>query len=121
ALDILQIVLAQGRTGLLYKELITDKHLAQSVQAMATFPVGRYPNIFLFILTPAQGHTPDELQKALDELLNRLKQQKLDGNTLARAKAQARVMTISRLTSNAGLAGMLGAYQANYGDWRKLL
>jgi predicted Zn-dependent peptidase len=120
ALDILQIALAQGRTGLLYKELISEKHLAQTVQAMATFPVGRYPNIFLFVLTPAPGHTPDELQKALDELLNRLKQQKLDSNTLARAKAQARVITINRLTSNAGLAGMLGAYQANYGDWRKL-
>jgi predicted Zn-dependent peptidase len=120
ALDVLQIILSQGRTGMLYKELITDKHLAQSAQAASSFPGGRFPNIFLFVLVPAQGHTADELQRALDEFLNRLKQQRLDDNTMVRARAQARAMLMNRLGGNAGLAAMLGMYQGGYGDWRKL-
>ena len=120
ALDVLQILLSQGRTGLLYKELITDKHLAQSAQAASSFPGGRFPNIFLFVVVPAQGHTADELQRALDEFLNRLKQQRLDDNTMVRARAQARVTLMNRLGGNAGLAAMLGLYRGGYGDWRKL-
>jgi predicted Zn-dependent peptidase len=120
ALDLLQIVLTQGRAGLLYKELVTDKHYAQSVRASSTFPAGRYPNSFVFILTPGPGHTVEENQRTLEEFLNRLKQQRLDPGTMDRARAQARAQFINRLSGNAGLAGMLGFYQANFGDWRKL-
>jgi predicted Zn-dependent peptidase len=120
AFDILQIVLGQGKTGLLQKELATDSHLAQLVQIRATFPAGRYPNLFTFTLVPAPGHTVEENETALEQYLNRLKMQKIDKPIIDRAKAQARVMMVNRMTGNAGLAGMLGVYQANYGDWRKL-
>jgi zinc protease len=120
AFDVLQMVLGEGRTGLLYKELITDKRLAQSVQVGAAFPAGRYANLFLFVLVPAQGHTVDENEKALDEFLNRLKVQKLEATVLARAKAHARVTLINRLAGNAGIAALLGLFQADFGDWRKM-
>jgi predicted Zn-dependent peptidase len=120
ALDILQIVLGQGKTGLLHKELVTERHLAQSVQVRATFPAGHYPNLFLVAMVAAQGHTVEENEKALDEYLNRLKQQRMELPVIDRAKAQARVVLVNRLSSNAGIAGLLGNYQAEYGDWRKL-
>jgi len=120
AFDVLQLALGQGRTGLLYKELITEKHVAQTVQAFATFPAGRYPNVFMFLLTPAQGHTSEETQKALEDYLNRLKMQKLEPTTLARAKAQGRALALNRLAGNAGVASMLGIYEGSYGNWRKL-
>ena len=90
ALDLLQIILTQGRSGLLYKELVSDKHYAQSVQASSTFPAGRYPNSFLFILTPGSGHTVEENQRTLEEFLNRLKQQRLDPGAMDRAPADRR-------------------------------
>jgi zinc protease len=120
AFDILRFVLTQGRSSVLTRDLITEKHVAGSVQSAATYPAGRYLNEYLFIVTPGQGHTVDENQKALEEALNRLKMQKVDLNTLARAKAQARAGVLNRLGGNAGLAGMLGVFQGTYGDWRKL-
>jgi predicted Zn-dependent peptidase len=120
AFDILQIALGQGRTGVLSQELVTDKRVLQNLQIRATFPAGRYPNLFVFALVPAQGRTVEDAQKSLEEFLNRLKSQKIQATIIERAKALAHVAAINRLTGNAGIAGMLGVYQANYGDWRKL-
>ena len=120
AFDVLQLILSHGKTGLLYRELVTDKHLAQRVDATATFPGGLYPNLFLLAMVAAQGHTIEENQKALDDFLLRLKQQRLDQATIARAKAQARLLLINRLASNAGMASILTTYHGSYGSWRKL-
>jgi predicted Zn-dependent peptidase len=118
--DVIQMVLSSGRTGLLYKELVQEKRIALQAQAAATFPDGRYANLFVFLLVPAFGHTVDENQKALDDLLVRFESQKVDAETLARVKTKVRAGLIRRLASNAGLASMLTAYYGSYGDWRKL-
>jgi predicted Zn-dependent peptidase len=118
--DIIQLILSSGRTGLLYKEMVEEKRLSLAAQAGATFPDGRYPNLFLFFLAPAKGHTVEDNQKALDDLLERFKAKKVDAETLARAKTQTRALVIRRLGSNSGLASALTMYYASYGDWRKL-
>jgi len=120
ALDVLQIVLGQGKTGLLQKEIVGEQHAAQAVQVRATFPAGQYPNLFTFALVAGSGRSLDESERALEEYLNRLKLQRIELPVIDRAKAQARVSLIGRLTSNPGIAGMLGGYQAEYRDWRKL-
>jgi len=119
AFDLLQVLLAYGKSGLLHNELIANKHLAQTVETSSTMPAGRYPNLFLIRVIAAQGHTLEENQQAVDEFLNRLKLQVVPG-ALARAKVQARSMVYNRLMTNPGLAALLGSYQANYGDWRML-
>jgi predicted Zn-dependent peptidase len=118
--DILQTILSGGRTGLLQKELVQEKAVAQVAAAQATFPAGRFPCLFLFVLSPKQGHTLEESRKALDELLIRFEAKPVDAVTLARAKAQARVAALRRLGSNPELAAILPAYYAGYGDWRQL-
>jgi predicted Zn-dependent peptidase len=118
--DMLQVILSSGRTGMLYKELVEDKRISQAVQAGATFPNGRYPNVFVFFLVPSQGHTLDENQKALDDLLARLKAKKVDAETLQRARTQTRATVVQALGSNSGLAKLLALHSASYGDWRKL-
>ncbi|HTS60843.1 MAG TPA: pitrilysin family protein [Candidatus Acidoferrales bacterium] len=118
--DVVQILLTQGRSGLLYEELVGNRHVAQAVEGASSMPAGRYPNLFLLRLTAAQGHSVEENQQALDEFLNRLKVQAMDAVTLARGRAQARSIVLNRLMTNAGMAAMLGSYESNYGDWRKL-
>lgn len=119
-LDVISGILSSGRTGLLYKELVRDKQIALEAEADDTFPDGKYPNLFLFFLAPARGHGTAENEKALDELLDKFKSQKVDAVTLARVKTKTRAGLIRRLASNPGMAGLLAAYYANYGDWRKL-
>ena len=118
--DVISLILSSGRTGLLYKELVQEKKIALVAQASATYPDGRYPNLFAFFLAPSVGHNVDEDLKALDDLLGRFKARKVDAETLARVKTKARAGVIRRLDNNAGLARMLATYYASYGDWRKL-
>jgi predicted Zn-dependent peptidase len=118
--DVISGVLSSGRTGLLYKELVRDKQVALEAEAEDTFPGGKYPNLFLFSLAPASGHTTAENEKAFYELLERFKSTKVDDGTLARVKTKTRAELIRRLDSNPGLASLLTAYHAIYGDWRKV-
>jgi predicted Zn-dependent peptidase len=118
--DVIAMILSSGRTGLMYRELVEQKHIALQAQAIPTYPDGRYPNLFLFFLVPGKDHTVEENQKALDDLLQRFLATPVDSETLNRVKTKARAGVIRRLESNAGLASTLALAYANYGDWRKL-
>jgi predicted Zn-dependent peptidase len=120
ALDLIQILLSHGRTGMLYSVLVQEKRLSQQAGAVATNPDGRYPNLFVFVLSPAQGRTVEENQRALEDLLQRFKSTPPDAQLLARAKTQARGNVVRRMTSNSELAHLLTFVSVNYGDWRKL-
>ncbi len=119
-LDILADILAGGRTGLLYKSLVRDKKIALGAFSQASFPGGKYPDLFLFYLVPNQGHTVEENEKACYEIIEQLKTQKVDAETLNRVKTKLRASLIRQLDSNAGLAAQLTAFHVAYGDWRKL-
>jgi predicted Zn-dependent peptidase len=118
--DVIQLILSGGRTGLLYKDLIQNKKIALSATGVANYPSSRYPHLFMFVLAPSLGHTLEENQKALDDLLLQFESQPVDATALARAKMQARAGVIRRLANNSGLASLLTTYAVAYGDWRKL-
>jgi len=119
-LDVLSDILAGGRTGLLYKELVRDKKIALAAVSEPTFPGGKYPNLFLFFLVPNLGHSVEENEKACYEILERMKKEPVDADTLRRVKTKIRAGLIRKLDSNSGLAAELTSYYVNYGDWRKL-
>jgi predicted Zn-dependent peptidase len=118
--DVISGILSGGRTGLLYQDLVRDKQVALEAEAGDSYPDSRYPNLFLFFLAPALGHSVEENQKALEDLLARFESKPVDAETLARVKTKARADVIRRLASNPGLASLLTSYHAAYGDWRKL-
>ena len=118
--DVLGEILAGERTGLLYTDLVRDKKIALGAAAEASFPGGKYPNLFLFFLVPNQGHTVEENEKACYQIIEHLKTQKVSDETLQRIKTKVRAALIRRLDSDSGMADALTFYYANYGDWRKL-
>jgi predicted Zn-dependent peptidase len=118
--DVITTILASGRTGLLYKDMVRDKRLSLAAISAPTFPGGKYPNLFLFFLVPAMGKTAEENEKAFYEVLERFKTEKVDDVTLARVKTKARAGLIRQLDSNSGLASLLTTYSVAYGDWRKM-
>jgi predicted Zn-dependent peptidase len=120
AFDVVASILSSGRTGLLYKEMVRDKRIALAAQAQATFPEGKYPNLFLLFCVPSAGHTVEENEKAAYGILERLKTEKVDQATLDRVKTKLRAALIRQLDSNSGLASQLTSYYVKYGDWRKL-
>ncbi len=120
ALDVMSSLLAGGRTGILYKQMVRDQQIAVAVGAEGTFPGGKYPNLFMFFVAPALGHTIDENVKAMDGILDRFKADVVDPQALARVKTKSRAELVRRLDSNSGLAQLLNSYHVNYGNWRKL-
>ena len=120
ALDVLSDILAGGRTGLLYTELVRDQQIALAAEAGAAFPGGKYPSLFLFFLVPNTGHSVEENEKACYQIIERVKKDKIDDATIKRVKTKLRAALIRQLDSNSGLAQQLTSYYVNYGDWRKL-
>ena len=118
--DVVESILAGGRTSIIYKDLVRDKKIALQAGAESTVPGGKYPGLFFFYLVPNAGHTTEENEKALDALLENFKTTTVDEAALARVKTRTRASLIRQLDSNAGLAQLLASNYANYGDWRKL-
>jgi predicted Zn-dependent peptidase len=118
--DVIQSILSSGRTGWLYQDLVRDKHISIGAGASTTFPGGKYENLFMVLSVPANGKTAEENEQALYGVLDRLKKNKVDDETLNRVKTKVRAGLIRQLDSNQGLASQLTFYQAFYGDWRKL-
>jgi predicted Zn-dependent peptidase len=121
AFDVVGGILSSGRTGLLYKELVRDKKIALAAAAQAAFPGGKYANIFVFFAVPSLGKTVEENEKAIYDVLDRLKNEKVDAATLQRVKTKVRASVIRQLDSNSGMASQLTYFHVNYGNWRKLV
>jgi len=60
ALDVVATILGDKHTGWLRKELVEERRLAQSVEAIANFPSGRYVSLFVLSAVPNQDHTVEE-------------------------------------------------------------
>ncbi len=120
ALDVLTELLSGGRTGTMYKELVRDKQMALAAQAISEYPGSKYPSLFLFFMVPNAGHTLEENEKAVYDIIERTKTQPADAAALQRVKTKLRAGLIEGLASNTGLAETLASYQASYGDWRKV-
>ena len=120
AFDVLSDILGGGRTGLLYQEMVRDKKIALGAGVEPTFPGSKYPNLFLFFLVPNMGHSVEENEKVCYEIIERVKAQPVDDETLRRVKTKIRADLIERLDSNAGMADELASYYGSYGDWREL-
>src|SRR3989339_15438 len=118
--DLIESLLTRGRTARLYKILVEEKRLAKSIQAHNGLPGARYPNQFVFFATPLHPHTNMDLERAIDEEIERLKNDLVSESELEKVKNQLRADFIRGLDSNAGLAGMLSYYEALLGDYHYL-
>jgi predicted Zn-dependent peptidase len=118
--DLIESLLTRGRTARLYKILVEEKRLAKSIQAHNGLPGARYPNQFVFFATPRHPHTNIDLERAIDEEIERLKNDLVSEAELEKVKNRHRADFIRGLDSNAGLAGMISYYEALVGDYRYL-
>ena len=120
AFAVMNAVLSGGRGGLLYRELVETRRVAVDVRAIAAYPSGRFPCLFVFLLVPSRGHSMDELKQAFDALLDGFLSQNLDDEQLHRARNRIRASLLNQLNSNQGLSAILPAYYTAFGDWRQL-
>lgn len=115
--DVIQTLLAQGRSARLYRALVTDKRLAVSVGA-STGPGARLPNLFVVSAMTQGPHTIAEVESAIDAELDRLRREPVSDAELHRVRTQLAADLARQIATNAGLAATLSYFEAVAGDWR---
>ena len=116
--DIIDFILSKGRTSRLYKVLVEDKKLAESVWTANGMPGARYPNLFVVFASPRHPHTAGEVEASIAEEMEKLKREAVGSRELDKVKNRIRADYIRGLDSNDGLAGDLSYYESILGDWR---
>ena len=117
--DLIFALLSGGRMGWLNQDLVQNKRIASGAASMPAYPGSRYSSLFVLMAVPAAGHSVEELQKALEDIVDRLKTSKAAAATLARAKATLRMNFLSRLDDNGQFADVLAEEYGDFGNWRK--
>ncbi len=118
--DAIADLMSNGRTSRLYRALVRDKQIASDSAGFTGLPGNKYPHLFAFYAFPMPGHTPEEMEKAIHEEIEKLKTQDVSDEELKMIKTRAKANLIRGLADNQGLAMQLGIYQARYDDWREL-
>jgi zinc protease len=83
ALDVVSSILAGGKNSRLYKRLVYDTEIAQDVAAFQQSQA--LGSMFLIMATARPDHTADEMQKAIDEELERLRREPPDAREVQRS------------------------------------
>jgi len=120
AVQALMDYLGQGRTSLLYTNLVKEKKIAAEVFAFAGYPASKYPTLALVGVIPAADHSNEECESEVYVEVERLQNELLPAEDVAEIKARAKADFINGLTSNLGMASQLASAQNDWGDWRAL-
>ncbi|MBW2518969.1 MAG: insulinase family protein [Deltaproteobacteria bacterium] len=118
--DLIDQILAQGRTSRFYQNLVEDLKVATSVSAYMA-PGSRYPNLFVINAVPRYPHSAEEVEQAIYSELEKLKDEPVADEELLKARNRLVTDQLRYLKSNNGLARMLTSYQSMVGDWRYLV
>jgi predicted Zn-dependent peptidase len=113
-LDILSNVLAGGKTSRLYKSLVYDKKIAQSVEAQQQS--GTVGSRFVVGVIVKPGVPLDKIEAAIDAELDALRKKNITDEELTKTKNGIQTSFVSRLESVQERASLLNAYQAEVKD-----
>lgn len=120
ALQLVGSIISEGRTSRLYRRLVEDDQLALVVQAFNGFPGTKYQSLFITFAVPNQGVSLDDIEDAIEEEIDLVKNGDITREELDRALTNARAGLVRGLANNSGLAMQFAQTHAQYGDWRRL-
>ncbi len=119
ALEMLSTILSSGRTSRLYRRMVQDEQLALAVQALTGFPGSRYPSLFVTFAVPNAGVALADIERVLDEEIDKAKAGEIAQQELDRAVTNARAGAVRGLNSNMGLALNMAQAHAQRGSWQQ--
>src|SRR6266849_6055088 len=117
ALDMVADILAGGKNSRLYKRLVYDMQIAQDVSASQQSQA--LSSSFQIIATPRPGHTVEELEKVIDEEIQKLQREAPTAHELERSVNKIESSFYNRMERVGGFGGkadQLNAYFTFAGD-----
>ncbi len=118
--DLLDQIVGEGRSSRLYKSLVLEKRIASEVGTSTGIPGSRLPNLFMITANPLEGHSPEEVLKAIDEELEKVKREGVTDREFEKAKNRLTVNLLWKLKTNEGMASELSYFEMFAGGWRYL-
>lgn len=118
ALSILSDILSSGNSSRLYSSLVDKKQVATNV--FTDFGESFDPNLFMLYAVVAKTSSEAEVEKIIDEELEKIKTEGVTANELQKIKNQKLVTLYKQLETINGKANALGSYEVYFGDYKKL-
>jgi zinc protease len=110
----LALILGQGESSRLYRELVEKKQLASEVEAFADERIG--PSLLYISANPRPGVTAAELQKGIDDEISRVVKDGITAAELEKAKTQLLRRAIEQRRSSLYTAILIGDYTVKFHD-----
>jgi zinc protease len=118
ALELLSTVLSSGRTSRLYQKLVYEKRMVLGAGGDYSY-LSLDPSLFWFYAAPLPGQAPEAVEQALLAEIERLKQEVVPEEELARARNQTEASFVWQQDSVFSRASVLGRFEM-LGSWRRL-
>ncbi len=118
-LEVLSSVLSEGRSSRLYRRLVDRDQLAINVRSSTDLTFD--PGLFMFTMQPRSGVDPSKTEQAFMEEIERIRTSGITPEELQKAKNQLLVSFYREMNTIAGRANLLGQYELFFGDYNKLL
>ncbi len=113
-MDILASVLSGGKNSRLYKRLVYDLQIAQDVSAFQSS--SGLISSFMIIATARAGHTLAELERIIQEEIDKVRRESPSTREIARAVNQYEASFLNGLETNGGKADQLNGYFMRTGN-----
>ena len=116
ALELLSTVLSSGRASRLYQKLVYEKRMVLGAGGDYSY-FSLDPSLFWFYAAPLPGQAPEAVEQALLAEIERLKQEVVPEEELARARNQIEASFVWEQDSVFSRASALGRFEM-LGSWR---
>jgi zinc protease len=114
ALDMLSTLLSGGQSSRLYKALVDEQKKAYTVQS---FPFSSEdPGLYLVFALANVGVNVDDLEKAMDEEVDKVKTQLISEKEFQKIRNQVESQFVQQNSSMVGIAEQLANYYVYFGD-----
>ena len=114
ALDLLSGILTSGKSSRLYRGMIYESRIAQSVISHA-FELEQ-PGLFIVRAIAQPGHSPEELETMIWDELARIRRDGVSDGELAKAKHRMESGFVASIGSVQSRADLLNSYHVMSGD-----
>jgi zinc protease len=114
ALSVLGTVLSSGRSSRFFEQIVREKQLATSVSAGAQ--MSRGPGMFRVVAMAAPGRSVAEIEKAIEDEIERVKAGPIADWEMEKARAQARSGLAGTLQSSLSRAILLSEFALFFND-----
>jgi zinc protease len=118
ALDLLNVILSNGKSSKLYRDLVDDKQLALYISSY--MPKNIDPGIFPFYVVAAHNASTDSIEASIYRILDNIAENGVTLKELEKAKNIQQMDMYRSLETINGKANTVGTYEMYFGDYNKV-